>query len=208
VKTPLPVAKTPVPVIKPVVKITPRPFIKPLPSASTRIVTSKIPKKIIKRPVPTPTPTARALATQSDGWKSIDVISVTREKRIKIIPIDTMDLEEVDDYAGSNREFVIIECKIKYNKDIIIKSNSPQIAIVDQNDRIYYLYAMSTFKFKYGGNKASKKMEALQAANYYELSLKDSRPTITFVFKVENNNQLKDLKIQGYKNLLLTSFNS
>lgn len=195
-------AKTPMPSVKP----------SPLPSLASslnnKIATKTKPKPFIKKPVPVPTPTVGTLTTQYDGWKSINIISLLKEKKIKIIPRDTMDLEEVDDYAGSDREFILIECAIKYNKDIIIKSNSSQITLVDQNDRSYYLYAMSTYKFKYGGNQASKKMEALQAADYFQLSLKDSRPTITFVFKVESNNSVKELKIQGYKNLDLTSFNA
>jgi tetratricopeptide (TPR) repeat protein len=208
-KSMAPVLRTPAPFKSPVVKRSSIP-VKPssvptLPTPKTNNqVAVKTPKPIVKPPAPTPSP--KALETRSDGWKLINVINIVKEKKIKLIPRDSMDLEEVDDYAGSNREFVLVECQIKYDKDIIIKSNSSQIAIVDQNDRTYYLYAMSTFKFKYGGNAASKKMEALQAADYYQLSLKDSRPTIILVFKVEDNTNLKELKIQGYKILDLASF--
>ena len=67
---------------------------------------------------------------------------------------------------------------------------------------------MSTYKFQYGGNKASKKSEVLQAGDYFQLSRKDSRDTILFLFKIDEDSKPKVLRIMGYKDLPLAKFNS
>lgn len=84
-------------------------------------------------------------------------------------------------------------------KKILLSVNSEQITLIDTNEKSHLLYAMSTFIFRYGGNKASKKLDSLQVADYYQISKKSSRPTIRLVFKVEENKTFKELKIKGYK---------
>lgn len=57
---------------------------------------------------------------------------------------------------------------------------------------------MSTFIFKYQGNKQSKKVESLQNSKYYELSTKDSRQNILLSFLVPKNIDLSELNVLGY----------
>ncbi|MBC7473695.1 MAG: hypothetical protein H7263_05345 [Candidatus Sericytochromatia bacterium] len=174
-----------------------------------KIVPSPKPKASIKPksaktiPIIKPKP---VLISVFDGWTSVKVVDVKKGKTIRLIPKNSVDLTEVSEKSTKSTNFVIITCKIHYKKGIIINTNSDQITVLDKKNKSYRLYAMSTFKFQYGGNNASKKTEALQVGDYFELSKKDSRDTINFVFKVDEGIKLDSLNIMGYKSISLSSF--
>jgi tetratricopeptide (TPR) repeat protein len=184
------------------IKVTP----KPLPS---KIVISKptpTPKPTIK-PTPKPTPTPKQLAIKYSGWSNIDVLEIEKNQNIKIIPLNSSDLVEVNEKAPQNYEFITLSCKIKYTQNIIIKNNSDQIFVEDDKKNKYNLYSMSTFIFKYQGNKQSKKVELLQNSKYYELSTRDSRKLILLAFLVPQNTKLLELNVLGYnKKIDLSKF--
>lgn len=190
--TPKPTA---IPTLKPTVKPTPEKTIKPTVKPTPKVVKSISPK-------PTPTPET-FLEPIYKGWKDFEVTSYKIKKDIKIIKKDSIDLIETFEKAPSGYEFVIVNAKIKYGMNIVIKNNSPQISIIDTNNTKYNLFAMSTYKFLYQGSKQYKKSEALQMADYYQISKKDSRSTAIFVFKVKDGLSFKNIKIMGYDKLIL-----
>lgn len=189
---------------KPTSRPTILPTLKPTPLIQPKVTPTPKPRPTPKpTPVPTPKPT---LQPTSDGWISVIVDSVKKGKVFKIIPKNSVDLAEFEEKVGKNKEFILITCKVKYNKDIIIKTNSNEINLIDQNGKAYKIYAMSTFRFQYGGNNASKKVEALQVGDYFELSKKDFRENISFLFKIDSTSIPKSLKISGYKDLTLDNY--
>lgn len=190
--TPKPtVAPTLIATIKPTPEKTIKPTVKPTP-------------KVVKSITPKPTPTPETfLEPIYKGWKDFEVTSYKIKKDIKIIKKDSIDLIETIEKAPSGYEFVIVSAKIKYGMNIVIKNNSPQISIIDTNNKKYNLFAMSTYKFLYQGSKQYKKAEALQMADYYQISKKDSRTTAIFVFKVKEGLSFKSIKIMGYDKLIL-----
>lgn len=190
-------------VIKPTIKPTPiiKPSIKPTPKPTQ---TGKI-KPTIKpsskpsiKPTPKPSPTPKQLAIKYKGWLNIQVTSLERKNKINIIPLNSSDLADIEEMAPLENEFIVLSCKIKYNENIIIKNNSDQIYLNDKQGNKYNLYSMSTFIFKYQGNKQSKKVESLQNSKYYELSTKDSRQNILLSFLVPKNIDLSELNVLGY----------
>lgn len=173
------------------------PSLIPTPSATPR----PTPKPtIVPTPRPTPKPTLSPIYT---GWTNIKISNYAIKKEVKIIPASSVDMNEITEKASEGKRFVWVECKISYSKNIIIKSNSDQIRLIDKNNDSYYLYAMSTYRFNYGGSKASKKIEVLQISDYFELSKKDSRNKIQLLFKVNSNADIKQLSIKGYGNLAI-----
>lgn len=197
-----------------VIKTTPKPIptnikVTPKPLPSKIFVISKptpTPKSTIK-PTPKPTPTPKQLAIKYSGWSNIDVLEIEKNQNIKIIPLNSSDLVEVNEKAPQNYEFITLSCKIKYSQNIIIKNNSDQIFIEDDKKNKYNLYSMSTFIFKYQGNKQSKKVELLQNSKYYELSTRDSRKLILLAFLVPQNTKLLELNVLGYnKKIDLSKF--
>ncbi len=196
---------------KPKIVPSPKPTIKPKINHIIKTLASPKPKASIKpklaKVIPiiktTPKP---VLISVFDGWTSVKVVDVKKGKTIRLIPKNSVDLTEVFEKSTKSSNFVVIKCKIRYKKGIIINANSDQITVLDQKNKTHRLYAMSTFKFQYGGNNASKKTEALQVGDYFELSKKDSRDTINFVFKVDEGIKLDSLNIMGYKSISLSSF--
>lgn len=153
---------------------------------------------------PTPIPTVKpTLSPIYRGWESIQVVDLTSKDNVKIIPKNSVDMIEVIEKSERNRKFVLVKCKIKYSKNIIIKQNSDQISLIDEKNNSYPLYAMNTYKFNYGGNKASQKLEVLLVSDYYELSKKDSRNQIQLLFKVNKDVKIKKLSIKGYGDLII-----
>lgn len=198
-----------------VIKTTPKPITTPNPTPTPKVLSSKIPtpkptlkptpKPII--PTPKPTPTPKQLAIKYSGWSNIDVLGIEKNQSIKIIPLNSSDLVEINEKAQQNYEFITLSCKIKYTQNIIIKNNSDQIFIEDDKKNKYNLYSMSTFIFKYQGNKQSKKVELLQNSKYYELSTRDSRKLILLAFLVPQNTKLLELNVLGYnKKIDLSKF--
>ena len=49
-------------------------------------------------------------------------IEIKSEKLVKLIPRNSADLSEVEERSGKEKKFILIRCKIRYNKDIIIKT--------------------------------------------------------------------------------------
>jgi len=182
---------TPKPTVKPSSKPTPKPTVKP----SAR----PTPKPIV-RPTPKPKPT---LTTNSFGWVYVIIKNTSKEKSINIVPQNSVDLEEEIVYSKQDSNFIVIDCKIKYNSDIIIDKDSKQILLEDSNKKVYKLYAMSTYIFKYKGDDVSEKIETFLASKYYQLSTKDSRNTVSLVFEIPKNVTPKKLKILGYKDVIL-----
>ncbi len=162
------------------------------------------PKPIIKiKPTPTPKPSLRPTSKPTllpiyNAWQNVSVLNYSIKKEIKIIPANSVDLNEIMEISESGKSFFIIELSIKYSKNVIIKSNSDQIRVIDKNNHSYFLYAMSTYKFQYKGNNQSERLEVLQVSNYYELSKKDSRNKVKFLFKVDQKSSIKKLSIKGY----------
>jgi hypothetical protein len=60
---------------------------------------------------------------------------------------------------------------------------------------------MNTFIFKYEGDMPSKKFEVIKISDYYQLSLKEKRDNVTFIFKVKENSNIKFLSIKNYKDI-------
>ncbi|MFN4150214.1 MAG: hypothetical protein ACK4IX_04670, partial [Candidatus Sericytochromatia bacterium] len=158
-------------------------------------------------PTPIPKPTPKQLAIKYSGWSNIEVKKLERTDNIKIIPLNSSDLIEVNDKSPIDQEFIVLNCKIKYSQNIIIKNNSDQIYLKDDKNNKYNLYSMSTFIFKYQGNKQSKKVELLQNSKYYELSTRDSRQIILLAFLIPKNTKLSELNVLGYnKKIDLSKF--
>lgn len=180
------------------IKISTNPSQKPI---STSTPTSKA---IIPTPIPTPFPTVRpTLSPMYKGWQNIKITDYAFKNEVKLIPKNSSDMLEIIEKSDKNQKFFLVKCKIKYSKNIIIKQNSEQISLIDQDYNVFPLYAMSTYKFNYGGNKASQKIEVILVSDYYELSKKDSRNNVQFLFKVNNDSKIKNLSIKGYGDLKL-----
>lgn len=196
-----------------VIKTTPKPIptnikVTPKPLASKIVIykPTPTPKPTIK-PTPKPTPTPKQLAIKYSGWSNIEVKEVEKSQSIKIIPLNASDLVETNEKAPIGYNFITLSCKIKYSQNIIIKNNSDQIFVEDDKKNKYNLYSMSTFIFKYQGNKQSKKVELLQNSKYYELSTRDSREFILLAFLVPQNSKLLELSVLGYnKKIDLSKF--
>lgn len=171
------------------------------PSSST-IVSSKpssIKPSIKPTPLPTSIPTVKAtLSPIYKGWQNIKIIEYNSKSEIKLIPKNSPDMIEINEKLDNSQKFLLLKCKIKYSKNIIIKQNSDQISLIDDKNKIFPLYGMSTYKFNYGGNKASQKVEVILVSDYYELSKKDSRDKVQFLFKVDKDSKIKILSIKGY----------
>ncbi|GIW21073.1 MAG: hypothetical protein KatS3mg068_0080 [Candidatus Sericytochromatia bacterium] len=129
-----------------------------------------------------------------------------KKKSIKLIPKNSIDLEEIEKQAEDNKEFLLINCNIKYSKNIIIKSNTEQIFVKDFDNKKYNLFAMSTFIFKYEGDKQANKFEAIQISDYYQLSLKEIRSNITMIFEINENAKIKSLNIKDYKEIDIRNY--
>lgn len=192
----------PTPIVIPSFLIIKFPTSKPSLIPSTKPTLNPTPKptpKVVKTPKPIPTPTPEAsLQPVYKGWRYFEVMSYKIKKEIKIIKNNSVDLVETIEKAPAGYIFIVVNTKIKYGINIVIKNNSQQIAIIDANDIKHPMFAMSTYKFQYEGNNQSQKSEALQIADYYQISKKDSRSTATFVFKVKDNLKFKSIKIMGY----------
>lgn len=209
--TPTPTIK-PTPIVLPSFLIIKFPSSKPTPTPT--IVTSILPSnKPSLKPTPKPTPkvvkTPKATLTPEislqpvyKGWQYFEVLSYKITKNIKIIKDNSIDLVENIEKAPIGYNFIVVNTKIRYGINIVIKTNSQQIAIIDANNIKHPMFAMSTYKFQYEGNKQYKKSEAIQVADYYQISKKDSRNTITFVFKVKDNLKFKSIKIMGYDKII------
>lgn len=168
-----------------------------LPTVRPSIAVRPTPRPTV---IPTPKPT---LEPKYAGWSNIKISEYKIKKDIKLIPKNSVDMSEIVEKPVNDKKFFLVECKIKYDKNIIIKSNSEQITVTDQENNLYPLYAMSTYKFNYGGNKASQKVEVILVSDYYELSKKDSRNNVQFVFKVDNDAKIKSMFVKGYGNLAI-----
>ncbi|MFN8672672.1 MAG: hypothetical protein U0457_11420 [Candidatus Sericytochromatia bacterium] len=183
-------------------KETPTPKPTPIFTLPPILIPSSTPKPTKKPEIkPTPTPMPSLVPTYK-GWKYFEVLNYKKTKKIKVISNTSIDLNEIEQVAEKDYIFILLNAKMLYGKDIIIKNHSPQITLIDSENHSYNLYAMSTYKFLYKGNNVSKKIESIQIADYYQMSKKDSRNTATFVFKVKETALLKNLKILGYDKLV------
>lgn len=177
--------------LNPSVNVTDRPI---------AVVNPTVKPTYIPKVIPTVKPT---LAPMYKGWENIKVIDSNIKDNVKIIPKNSIDMVEINEKSEKDKKFFWVKCKVKYNKNIIIKQNSDQISLVDDLNNYYPLYAMSTYKFNYGGNKASQKLEVLLVSDYYELSKKDSRNQIQLLFKINKDRKIKKISIKGYGDITL-----
>jgi len=76
----------------------------------------------------------------------------------------------------------------------------------DFDDNKYNLFAINTFVFRYDGDNPSKKSETIQLSDYYQLSLKEIRNNITFIFEINENSKIKSLNIKDYKEIDISNY--
>lgn len=184
----------------PSVSVTATPTISPIPSKTT------VPIKPIQSIKPTTIPKLVknidkkiAIKINNEGWENIKINKVEKKKSIKLIPKNSLNLEEIEEIAGDGKDFLLVNCNIKYSRNIIIKNNTDQITVKDSENNVYNLFGMNTFVFKYEGDQPAKKFEAIQISDYYQLSLKEIRNNITFIFKIKENLNIKNFSIKNYK---------